>query len=53
MSDKNEQLFTEAVQERRQAMWRVAYSLLHSDADAEDAVSNAVESGQRKPCRPT
>jgi RNA polymerase sigma-70 factor (ECF subfamily) len=44
MSDKNEQLFTEAVQERRQAMWRVAYSLLHSDADAEDAVSNAVES---------
>ena len=44
MSDKNEQLFIEAVKARRQAMWRVAYNLLHSDADAEDAVSSAVES---------
>ena len=44
MSDKNEQLFIEAVKARRQAMWRVAYNLLHSDADAEDAVSCAVES---------
>lgn len=44
MSDQNEQLFIEAVKARRQAMWRVAYNLLHSDADAEDAVSSAVES---------
>ena len=38
MSDQKVQLFTEAVRTRRQAMWRVAYHLLHSDADAEDAV---------------
>ena len=44
MSDKNEQLFIEAVKARRQAMWRVAYNLLHSDAAADDAVSSAVES---------
>ncbi len=44
MSDKIEQLFIEAVRARRQAMWRVAYNILHSDADAEDAVSCAVES---------
>ena len=43
MSDQNEQLFIEAVKARRQAMWRVAYNLLHSDADAEDAVSTATE----------
>ena len=44
MSEKIEQLFIEAVRARRQAMWRVAYRILHSDADAEDAVSSAVES---------
>ncbi len=44
MSDKIEQLFIEAVKDKRQAMWRVAYHILHSDADAEDAVSSAVES---------
>ena len=44
MSEKIEQLFIEAVKARRQAMWRVAYRILHSDADAEDAVSSAVES---------
>ena len=44
MRDQIEQLFIEAVKARRQAMWRVAYNLLHSDADAEDAVSSAVES---------
>lgn len=43
MSDQKVQLFTEAVRTRRQAMWRVAYHLLHSGADAEDAVSAAVE----------
>ena len=44
MRDQYEQLFIEAVRTRRRAMWRVAYSLLRSDADAEDAVSAAVES---------
>ena len=41
------QLFIDAVQGRRQAMFRIAYSLLRSEADAEDAVSNAVESTWR------
>ena len=44
MSEHIEQLFIDAVRTRRQAMWRVAYSLLRSEADAEDAVSVAVES---------
>ena len=44
MSDNLGQLFLDAVQARRQAMWRVAYSILRSAADAEDAVSAAVES---------
>ena len=44
MSEFTEQLFIDAVRTRRQAMWRVAYSLLRSEADAEDAVSSAVES---------
>ena len=44
MSEHTEQLFIDAVRTRRQAMWRVAYSLLRSEADAEDAVSSAVES---------
>ena len=44
MSEHTEQLFIDAVRNRRQAMWRVAYSLLRSEADAEDAVSGAVES---------
>ena len=44
MSEHIEQLFIDAVRTKRQAMWRVAYSLLRSEADAEDAVSVAVES---------
>ena len=44
MNENIGQLFIEAVQSRRHAMWRVAYSLLRSEADAEDAVSAAVES---------
>ena len=44
MSDQNEQLFIDAVKAKRQAMWRVAFHLLRSEADAEDAVSAAVES---------
>ena len=44
MSEHTEQLFIDVVRTRRQAMWRVAYSLLRSEADAEDAVSVAVES---------
>ena len=44
MSNKIGQLFIDAVQKRRKAMFRIAYSLLRSEADAEDAVSSAVES---------
>ena len=44
MSEHIEQLFIDTVRERRQAMWRVAWSILRAAADAEDAVSSAVES---------
>ena len=47
MSDKIWQVFIETVQDRRQAMFRVACSILRSAADAEDAVSAAVESAWR------
>ena len=39
-----EKLFLEAVRESRDKMFRIAMSLLHVPADAEDAVSAAVES---------
>ena len=39
----DEKYFVETVQAHRHAMWRVAYSILHGEADAEDAVSCAVE----------
>ena len=38
-----EQLFLAAVRENRDKMFRIAMSLLHVPADAEDAVSSAVE----------
>ena len=44
MNEQSERLFIDAVQNRRRAMFRVAYSLLRSEMDAEDAVSSAVES---------
>ena len=47
LDELREQRFVAAVRERRQAMWRVARSMLHSDADAEDAVSAAVEAAWR------
>ena len=47
MSDKIRQVFIETVQDRRLAMFRVACSVLRSAADAEDAVSAAVESAWR------
>ena len=43
MSGKSERLFVETVREKRGAMWRVAFHILRSEADAEDAVSSAVE----------
>lgn len=43
MSGKIERLFVETVREKRSAMWRVAFHILRSEADAEDAVSSAVE----------
>lgn len=44
----DEQFFVETVQARRRAMWRVAYGILRSEADAEDAVSCAVEAVWRQ-----
>ena len=38
-----EKLFLETVRENRDRMFRIAMSLLHAGADAEDAVSAAVE----------
>lgn len=44
MDERREDFFIEVVRARRQSMWRVAYHILRSKADAEDAVSGAVES---------
>ena len=42
-----EKTFLAAVRENRDKMFRIAMSLLHVPADAEDAVSSAVESTWR------
>lgn len=44
----DEQYFVEMVRAQRQRMYRVAYSILHGAADAEDAVSGAVEAVWRQ-----
>ena len=44
MERDKEQAFIDAVRERRHQMYRIALGYLHSAADAEDAVSDAVES---------
>ena len=44
MDRAKEQVFIDAVRERRHQMYRVALGYLHSAQDAEDAVSDAVES---------
>lgn len=43
MQKMNAEAFAATVQERYAALYRVAYGMLRSSADAEDAVSNAVE----------
>ena len=43
MDDEKKRRFTETVQEKRALMYRVAYGITRSEADAEDAVSGAVE----------
>ncbi len=48
MSGQSERLFVETVREKRQVMWRVAFHILRSEADAEDAVSSAVEAVWRR-----
>lgn len=48
VDESMEHLFVETVQVRRQAMYRVAYGILRSAADAEDAVSAAVEAVWRR-----
>ena len=43
MDEQTKRRFTEAVQEKRTLLYRVAYGITRSEADAEDAVSSAVE----------
>ena len=44
MDEQTKRRFTETVQEKRELLYRVAFGITHSGADAEDAVSSAVES---------
>jgi len=43
MDEQTKQQFVDTVREKRELMWRIAYALLKNEADAEDAVSSAVE----------
>jgi len=43
MDEQMKRRFTETAQEKRALMYRVAYGITRSEADAEDAVSAAVE----------
>ena len=43
MNGERERLFAETVRERGSFLWRIAYGILRSGADAEDAVADAVE----------
>lgn len=43
MDEKTKRAFVDAVREKRQSMYRAAYSVLMSPCAAEDAVSEAVE----------
>ena len=47
MSSGKEQAFVSAVQERSHQLYRIAMGYLHSAQDAEDAVSDAIESAWR------
>ena len=47
MTDQPEEFFVEAVRARRQSLYRIAFHILHAEADAEDAVSAAVENTWR------
>ena len=47
MNDQKEQFFVETVRARRQSLYRIAFHILHAEADAEDAVSAAVENTWR------
>lgn len=42
-AEEKQQAFVQAAQEKRYAMYRVALSMLHQPSDAEDAVSEALE----------
>ena len=44
MNDRKEQVFINTVQERSHQLYRIAMGYLHSALDAEDAVSDAIES---------
>lgn len=48
MDEQTRQWFVDTVREKRALMWRVAYGLLRSGADAEDAVSSAVEAAWKR-----
>ena len=47
MNDQKEEFFVETVRARRQSLYRIAFHILHAEADAEDAVSAAVENTWR------
>ncbi len=51
MDERREQLFVDAVREKRRGLWRMAFSILRSEADAEDAVSAGVERTWQKLAR--
>lgn len=48
MDEQLERYFVETVRQKRRLMYHVALGLLHSEADAEDAVSQAVETTWRR-----
>lgn len=47
MEEQLERYFVETVRQKRRMMYHIALGLLRSDADAEDAVSQAVEAAWR------
>lgn len=48
MDEQLERYFVETVRQKRRLMYHVALGLLHAEADAEDAVSAAVEASFRR-----
>ena len=45
MNDQKEQFFVDTVRARRQSLYRIAFHILHTEADAEDAADAARTEG--------